>query len=76
VPQSSSDHFPAQLGVLTNGRTRRDAMFVGPVGLDLLSNIFVGTSEPFIRHKLDAHGQILQLTSVQRPGSASATAKR
>ena len=34
-------------------------MLVRLVSLDLLSNIFVEMSEPFVRHMFDAHGQLL-----------------
>jgi hypothetical protein len=34
-------------------------MLVRPVSLDLLSNVFVEMSEPFVRHMFDTHNQPL-----------------
>jgi len=34
-------------------------MLVRSVGLDLLSNVFVEMSEPFVRHMFDTHNQPL-----------------
>jgi hypothetical protein len=34
-------------------------MLVRSISLDLLSNVFVEMSEPFVGHMLDAHNQLL-----------------
>ena len=59
VIQSSFDHLASQpVGVLTNCWVRHELMLVRAVSLDLLSNVFVEMSEPFVRHMFDAHGQL------------------
>jgi len=60
VPQSSSDHFAAQLiGVLANGRVRHELVLVSTISIDLLSNIVVEANEPLVRHTFDTHDQLL-----------------
>jgi hypothetical protein len=60
VPQAPFDHFASQpVGVLPNAWTRRELMLLAPIGLDLLSNVFVEMSEPFVGHMFDTHDQLL-----------------
>jgi hypothetical protein len=54
--QSPFDHLVSQpVGVLTNRRTGRELMLFPPVRLDLLANVFVKMTEPFIRHLFHTH---------------------
>src|SRR6476660_6627208 len=58
--QTSLDHLTLQLiGVLLNGWVHQKFMIPRSIGFDLLSNVFVVTSKPFVRHMFDAHSQLL-----------------
>ena len=45
--------------VLANCRVGHELMLVRTISLDLLSNVFVEMSEPFVRHMFDTHNQPL-----------------
>jgi hypothetical protein len=68
VPQPPFDQLALQaLGVLANSWSGRELMFFPSIGFDLLSNIFVEMSEPFVRHVFHAHNQLLPLLSLFSP---------
>jgi hypothetical protein len=63
VLQTSFDHLASQLtGILMNGWVRHEFIFARAFGFDLLSNVFVVASKPFVRHMFDAHSQLLLLS--------------
>jgi hypothetical protein len=56
VLQSPFEDLASQsIGILANGRVRRELRLACPVCLDLLANVFVIMSEPFVRHIFDTH---------------------
>src|SRR5258707_15579740 len=58
--QTSLDHLASQVtGILMNGWVRHEFIFAGSFGFDLLSNVFVVASKPFVRHMFDAHSLFL-----------------
>src|SRR5258708_4367245 len=58
--QTSLDHLASQVtGILMNGWVCHEFIFAGSFGFDLLSNVFVVASKPFVGHMFDAHSQLL-----------------
>lgn len=51
-------------GIDAGGWVRHELMLVYSISLDLFSNVFVGMSEPSVRHTFDAHDQLLLQLSV------------
>jgi hypothetical protein len=48
-----------------NGWVRHEFIFARAFGFDLLSNVFVVASKPFVRHMFDAHSQLSSYSAIE-----------